>query len=389
MTKLLIKLFIKDSGDGRMTAKLREKYGVLSGCVGIVLNILLAVAKLIVGTIANSISITADAVNNFSDVGSSAVSLIGFKASSKAPDKEHPFGHGRIEYIAALVVSFIILSCGLELIKTSIDKIMHPETVVFSYPAAAVLVLSILGKLWLALFNNKIAKRISSVSNKAVVADSLSDIISTTATLIALICARFTSLPVDGYMGIIVAAFIILTGISVVRDTISPLLGERPDPELVKEIEQEILSHEGITGVHDLMVHSYGPSRVFVSAHAEVPADVDINVSHDVVDNVERALKEKYGILASIHMDPIVTNDAHIAELRQKLGWIVKQIDPELSIHDLRVVDGPTHSNLIFDLVVPYKYKIPPATLSEMVTREVKKLSPTYNTVITVENSYI
>ncbi len=389
MTKLLIKLFIRDSGNGKMTARLREKYGVLSGCVGIVLNILLAVAKLIVGTIANSIAITADAVNNFSDVGSSAVSLIGAKVSAKAPDKEHPFGHGRIEYIAALVVSFIILSCGLELIKTSVDKILHPEAVVFSYPAVIVLVLSILGKLWLALFNRNVAKRISSVSNKAVVADSLSDMISTTATLIALICARFTSLPIDGYMGIVVAVFILLTGISVIRETISPLLGERPDPELVREIEREILSHPGITGVHDLMVHSYGPSRVFVSVHAEVPADADINVSHDTIDNVERILHEKYGLLASIHMDPVVTNDAHITRLRDQITQIVHQIDPELSIHDLRVVDGPTHSNLIFDLVIPYRFKIPAAALSEMVDREVKKLSPTYNTVITVENSYI
>lgn len=389
MTNLLIKLFIKDDGNASMTPKIREKFGVLSGGVGIVLNILLAGAKLVVGTIANSISITADAVNNFSDVGASAVNLIGAKAAAKAPDKEHPFGHGRIEYIAALIVSFIVLSCGLELIKTSIDKILHPEAVLFSYPAAAVLVLSILGKLWLALFNNKIAKRISSVSNKAVVADSLSDIISTSATLIALICSKFTTLPVDGYIGILVALFIIFTGISIVRDTVSPLLGERPDKELVNEIEQEILSQNGIIGVHDLMVHSYGPSRVFVSAHAEVPADADINVSHDAVDNIENNLRKKYGILATIHMDPIVTNDEHIAELRNKINWIVKQIDPELTTHDLRVVEGPTHTNVIFDVVTPYRYKIPGSSLSEMIEKEVKKINPTYNTVITVENSYI
>lgn len=388
MTKLLIKLFIKD-GDEPMTPKLREKFGVLSGSVGIVLNILLAVAKLIVGTVANSISITADAVNNFSDVGASAVNLIGAKAAAKAPDKEHPFGHGRIEYIAALIVSFIVLSCGLELIKTSIDKILHPETVLFSYPAALVLVLSILGKLWLALFNNNIAKRISSVSNKAVVADSLSDIISTSATLIALICSKFTTIPVDGYIGILVALFIIFTGVSIVKDTVSPLLGERPDPEMVKEIEREILSQDGIIGVHDLMVHSYGPSRSFVSAHAEVPADADINVSHDAVDNIENNLRKKYGILATIHMDPIVTNDKHITEVREKINWIVKQIDPLLTTHDLRVVEGPTHTNIIFDVVTPFHYKIPGTALTDMIEREVKKINPTYNTVITVENSYI
>lgn len=388
MTKLLIKLFIKDA-NGQMTPQLREKFGVLSGGVGIVLNILLAVAKLIVGTIANSISITADAVNNFSDVGASAVNLIGAKAAAKAPDKEHPFGHGRIEYIAALIVSFIVLSCGLELIKTSIDKILHPEAVLFSYPAVIVLVISILGKLWLALFNNNIAKRISSVSNKAVVADSLSDIISTSATLIALICSKFTTIPVDGYIGILVALFIIFTGVSIVKDTVSPLLGERPDPEMVKEIEREILSQDGIIGVHDLMVHSYGPSRSFVSAHAEVPADADINVSHDAVDNIENNLRKKYGILATIHMDPIVTNDEHVSELRNKINWIVKQIDPELTTHDLRVVEGPTHTNIIFDVVTPFRYKIPGSTLSKMIEKEVKKINPTYNTVITVENSYI
>ena len=387
MTSLLIRLFIRD--DGRLTPRLREKYGILSGAVGIVLNVLLAAAKMAVGMLSNSIAVTADAVNNFSDVGASAVSLIGFKASAKAPDREHPFGHGRIEYIAALIVSFIILSCGLELIKTSIGKILHPEFVLFSYPAAAVLVVSILGKLWLALFNHKIAKRISSVSNKAVVADSLSDMISTSATLIALICAKYTALPIDGYIGILVAVFILVTGIGILKDTVSPLLGERPDQALVEEIEKEILSQEGITGLHDLMVHSYGPSRIFVSAHAEVPADVDINVSHDAVDNIERSLKEKYGILASIHMDPVITNDKHIAQLHREIDRIVREIDPELSIHDLRVVDGPTHTNLIFDLVVPYRYRLPSAALSEMVDREVKKISPTYHTVITVENSYI
>lgn len=387
MTNLLIRLFIRDSGP--MTPRLRERYGILSGAVGIVLNLLLAVAKMVIGSLSNSIAITADAVNNFSDVGASAVSLIGFKAAAKAPDREHPFGHGRIEYIAALIVSFIILSCGVELIKTSIGKILHPEAVVFSYPAVAVLVLSILGKLWLALFNHRIAQKISSVSSKAVVADSVSDMVSTAATLLALICARFTSVPLDGYMGVLVAAFIIATGIGILKDTVSPLLGERPDPALVEEIEQEILSQEGITGVHDLMVHSYGPSRIFISAHAEVPDNVDINISHDAVDHIERKLRQKYGILASIHMDPVVTNDAHITHLHREVEQIVRKIDPAFSIHDLRVVEGPTHTNLIFDLVIPYRYPVPTPALSEMVDREIKKINPTYHTDITVENSYI
>lgn len=387
MTNLLIRLFIRDSGP--MTPRLRERYGILSGAVGIVLNLLLAVAKMVIGSLSNSIAITADAVNNFSDVGASAVSLIGFKAAAKAPDREHPFGHGRIEYIAALIVSFIILSCGVELIKTSIGKILHPEAVVFSYPAVAVLVLSILGKLWLALFNHRIARKISSVSSKAVVADSVSDMVSTSATLLALICARFTSVPLDGYMGVLVAAFIIATGIGILKDTVSPLLGERPDPALVEEIEQEILSQEGITGVHDLMVHSYGPSRIFISAHAEVPDNVDINISHDAVDHIERKLRQKYGILASIHMDPVVTNDAHITHLHREVEQIVRKIDPAFSIHDLRVVEGPTHTNLIFDLVIPYRYPVPTPALSEMVDREIKKINPTYHTDITVENSYI
>lgn len=388
MTNLLIKLFIKDY-ENPDDPKTREKYGVLSGIVGIVLNVLLAAAKFSAGILSNSISITADAVNNFSDAGSSAVTLAGFKAAGKPADKEHPFGHGRMEYIAALIVSFIVLLFGLELIKSSIDKIIHPVPSVFSYTTLTVLLISIAAKLWLAFFNRTIGKRIHSLANKAVVLDSLSDIAATTVTIIALVCSMYTTLPVDGYMGVVVALFILYTGFGIIKDTIGPLLGETPDPAVVQEIEKEILSYEGVVGVHDLVIHCYGPGRLFASAHAEVPADVDVMKSHDTIDLIERSLLDKYGVLASIHMDPIVTNDAHIARLREEVCGIVTGMDHALSIHDFRVVEGPTHTNLIFDLVTPYEYPLKAAELAEAVDCAVKQLNPAYYTVITVENSFI
>lgn len=357
MTKLLIKLFIKDA-DNTANAAVRSRYGVLSGAVGIACNLLLTIAKFLIGSLTNSIAITADAVNNLSDAGSSAVTLFSFKAANRPADDEHPFGHGRIEYIAALGVAFLILMMGFELVRSSIDKIMHPEALSFSVPALIVLLLSIGVKIWMALFNHQLGKRIDSPAVGAVVMDSVSDTAATTVSMLALILSKFTSLPLDGYMGIIVALFIFYTGIQIVRDTVGNLLGQAPDPKLVKALETEILSFEGVVGVHDLIVHDYGPNRIFASAHAEVPSNADIMKSHDTIDLIEREIKKKFHMDMVIHMDPIVVEDEQVNRLRLQLSEIVRSIDPRFTIHDFRMVEGPTHTNLIFDLVIPHNCKM-------------------------------
>ena len=357
MTKLLIKLFIKDA-DNTANAAVRSRYGVLSGAVGIACNLLLTIAKFLIGSLTNSIAITADAVNNLSDAGSSAVTLFSFKAANRPADDEHPFGHGRIEYIAALGVAFLILMMGFELVRSSIDKIMHPEALSFSVPALIVLLLSIGVKIWMALFNHQLGKRIDSPAVGAVVMDSVSDTAATTVSMLALILSKFTSLPLDGYMGIIVALFIFYTGIQIVRDTVGNLLGQAPDPKLVKALETEILSFEGVVGVHDLIVHDYGPNRIFASAHAEVPSNADIMKRHDTIDLIEREIKKKFHMDMVIHMDPIVVEDEQVNRLRLQLSEIVRSIDPRFTIHDFRMVEGPTHTNLIFDLVIPHNCKM-------------------------------
>ncbi|MFR9110316.1 MAG: cation diffusion facilitator family transporter [Acutalibacteraceae bacterium] len=357
MTKLLIKLFIKDA-DNTANAAVRSRYGVLSGAVGIACNLLLTIAKFLIGSLTNSIAITADAVNNLSDAGSSAVTLFSFKAANRPADDEHPFGHGRIEYIAALGVAFLILMMGFELVRSSIDKIMHPEALSFSVPALIVLLLSIGVKIWMALFNHQLGKRIDSPAVGAVVMDSVSDTAATTVSMLALILSKITSLPLDGYMGIIVALFIFYTGIQIVRDTVGNLLGQAPDPKLVKALETEILSFEGVVGVHDLIVHDYGPNRIFASAHAEVPSNADIMKSHDTIDLIEREIKKKFHMDMVIHMDPIVVEDEQVNRLRLQLSEIARSIDPRFTIHDFRMVEGPTHTNLIFDLVIPHNCKM-------------------------------
>lgn len=388
MTKLLLKIFIKDY-DNVQNSKVREKYGVLSGAVGIFCNVLLTVAKFIIGTVTNSIAITADAVNNLSDAASSGITLLSFKAANKPADDDHPFGHGRIEYISALAVAFIVLLMGIELIKSSIDKILNPEALAFSRPALAVLLISIGVKIWMAIFNRSLGKRINSPAMTAVVMDSVSDTAATSVSMIALILSKFTAIPLDGYMGIIVALFIVYTGISIVKETAGMLMGETPDPELVKELEKEILSYEGVIGVHDLMVHNYGPNRIFASAHAEVSAADDIMESHDTIDCIERDVMEKFKLQLVLHMDPIVVDDENINRLRMETNNIIKEINEELSMHDFRAAPGPTHTNLIFDLVVPFNMKQSKKELSDAVSNGVReKLGDNYYTVITVEHSY-
>ena len=389
MIELLARLFIRNS---RHTddPRVRTAYGMLCSAVAITLNILLAAAKFVVGTLAGSVSITADAMNNLSDVGSGALTLVGFRLSGKKPDLEHPFGHGRIEYVCALIVSFIILLMGGELIRSSVAKILHPEPLQFSMTALIVLLASIGVKIWMAVFNRNIGKRINSTAVGAVVMDSVSDTAATTVSMTALILSKFTSVPLDGYMGIVVALFIIATGIGIFKDTMNELLGAPASPETVQEIENDILSYEGVIGVHDLMVHDYGPGRMFASAHVEVPSDCDIMACHDTIDRIERDIKKKFAINIVLHMDPIVVDDEHINALREKVGELIKEVDPRFTMHDFRMVEGPTHTNLIFDLVVPHKYPFTKGQIKELISDKIStEIGENYYAVMTVENSFV
>ena len=387
MTELLIKLFV---GDGKCVKdpKVRSAYGKLSGAVGIAVNLILSAAKFLVGLLTGSITVTADAVNNLSDAGSSIITLFGFKLSEKPADKEHPYGHGRIEYISALTVSIFVIIMGVELLKSSVEKIRTPETIDFNYIAVGVLVLSIFGKLWLAFFNWKLGKKINSTATKAVVTDSLSDTASTFVALVSLIVSHKTGFNCDGYFGAAVSLLILWSGISLVKETLAPLLGQPPEKEFYEQIKKEIMSYDGIVGVHDLIIHDYGPSRLFASAHAEVPADVDIMQSHDTIDLIEHQIKKKYGMLISIHLDPIVVNDERINELHELTEKAVKEINPEFSIHDFRVVDGTTHTNLIFDVVVTYDEKRSPSEITSLISEKLSKIDERFFCVITVDYSF-
>lgn len=388
MTKLLIKLFIKDS-ENTSDEKVRAKYGVLSGIVGIVLNVILSVFKMIFGAITRSVSIIADGANNIFDAVSSIISLIGFKISGKPADDEHPFGHGRIEYVSALTLAFIILIMGFELIKSSVEKFSNPETVIFSVPAVVVLVFSILAKIWLAAFNKTVGKKINSVAVNAVVADSIGDIAATTCSLIALVASKFTTLPVDAVMGIIVALVVVYAGIGIIKDTLGPLLGEPPAKEIVDELEKLVMSYDGIIGIHDLVLHSYGHSKVIGSLHAEVPSDVDIMHSHDTIDVIERDIKEKLGIEISIHMDPILMNDPLTEELRELTAKVIGEISSEITFHDFRVVTGKTHTNLIFDIVVPRASLLKDDEIKALIDKKIKEENENYFTVINIDRSYV
>lgn len=386
MTQLLIKLFVKDYQNTASEA-VRVRYGTLSGMVGIAINIILSVSKMIFGAITKSISIIADGANNTFDAISSIINLVGFKISGKPADDEHPFGHGRIEYVSALTLSFFILIMGVELIKTSVDKFRNPETVIFSIPAVIVLVVSILAKLWLAIFNRNVGKRINSVAVDAIVTDSLGDIAATTCSLIALVASKFTDLPIDAIMGIVVALVIIYAGIDIIKGTIGPLLGEPPEKETVDRLEKLVMSYDGVVGIHDLVLHCYGHSKIYGSLHAEVPADVDILHSHDTIDLIERQVKEQLGIEISIHMDPII-NDERTHELKDEVNRIVKELCPEASIHDFRIVDGPTHTNLIFDAVLPRKSPLTEQEFNELITKKIKEKDEKYFTVINIDRSF-
>lgn len=388
MSELLLRLFIKNHQDTK-NPDVREKYGYLGSVTGIIINIFLAAAKYLIGVITNSIAITADAVNNLSDSVSCVITLVSFKMANMKPDKEHPFGHGRIEYVAALIVGFIVELMGYELIKSSIGKIRNPEAVVFSVPAVIVLLISIGGKIWLAVFNRHLGKKIDSPAMSAVVADSISDTTATAITLISLVVSLFTDFPLDGYMGVVVSLFILYSGFGILKESVGIILGKPPEKELVDELVEFIMSHDEILGIHDLVIHSYGATRTFASVHTEISSDGDLLRAHDTIDSIERLTKEKFGIELVIHMDPIVTNDEKTESYYQYIHKTVKDFDSSLSIHDFRVVEGPTHTNLIFDIVIPHKYKLTEKELIAEINNLVHKDNENYFLVITVDNCYI
>ena len=398
MTNLLIKLFIKDNDISNLET--RGKYGVLSSATGIVVNILLSIVKLFIGIIANSISIISDALNNITDVGSSVVTMIGFKISQKKIDKDHPWGHGRMEYITAFIVDIIILMVGFELLKSSIDKIIHPELPAVNNVTIIILVIAVLTKLWLFLFYKKIAKTIDSNAIKGNAYDSISDSISTLVVLISAVVAKLCGISIDGYASLIVSVFILFTGYKAIKETVDLLLGMKPDPEFIRDIEEEAKKYDMISGIHDIMVHDYGPGRKIVSFHAEVPADGDICKVHDIIDQMEQDLFEKFNCITTIHMDPIVVDNKEINDIETserliidkkelKISKIVKGLNPEFSIHDFRMTDGGKRVNLIFDLVVPRDKEYDKEQIIKNIQQKIHEKDNKYYAVIKVETSYI
>ena len=355
MTDFLVNKFIKDSTNIEST-EVRTRYGMLASVVGIFCNVLLFSVKLTIGLILSSLAVTADAFNNLSDAASSIISFIGVKMAGKPADAEHPSGHGRIEYIAALIVSFLVIEVGFTFFKSSISKILHPEEISFDLVPFVILILSILVKLWMAFFNNKLGKRIDSKVMLATAADSLGDVITTSATVLSIIICHFTSINVDAIAGLIVSAIVIWSGISIAKDTLEPLIGERVPAELYQKITDIVESYDGIVGTHDLIVHNYGPNRSMATIHAEVPNDINIDVSHEIIDKIERDVKKDLNILLVIHMDPVEMRDEEVLSLREKTSRIVHALDPELNFHDFRVLKENEQRNLIFDLVIPDSY---------------------------------
>lgn len=383
----LARRFIPD-WENTQDPTVRQRYGTLSGAVGIVLNTLLSVGKLAAGALSGSLAMTADALNNLTDAGSSVVTLVGFRLAGQKADKDHPFGHGRAEYLSGLIVSLIILLVGFELGKSSVEKILHPTEVTFSWVAVGVLAASILVKLWMWRFNRTLSGHIGSEALGATAADSLSDCVATGAVLLGTLIAHFSSVALDGFLGLAVAVFILRAGYSAAKDTLDPLLGRPADPALVEEIRRTALACPEIVGIHDLVIHDYGPGRVMASLHAEVPADADILAAHDAIDAVERTLRERCGIEAVLHMDPIATGDGQVAEMRGRVLELVRGIDPSLAIHDFRMTAGPMHTNLIFDVVLPYASPMTPAQLVGEIQERVAGMEGNYYAVVKVDRPY-
>ena len=389
MTKLLISLFVKNSGNVT-DAKVRSAYGTLGGMVGIICNLLLFAGKFFAGIITGAISITADAFNNLSDAASSIITLIGFYIAGKPADEDHPFGHGRMEYVSGLIVSLAILLMGFELLKSSIEKIIHPENITFQIISVVILIVSILVKFWMAVFNKNIGNRIQSEAMNATATDSLNDCISTAAVLGGMLIFYFLGYNLDGIIGVLVACFVLWGGYGAIKDTLNPLLGELPDPQLVDNIEDMVMRHDMVIGVHDMIVHDYGPGRRIVSLHAEVPYTVDIMEAHDMIDHIEMRLMQEYQCEATIHMDPVVTDDEETTKTKEKIQTLIDQYDKTLSIHDFRMVTGKTHTNVIFDLVVPYGKKYDVKKILKDIRQKIREEMPgQYFAVIKVDRKTI
>ena len=388
MITFLSRILIKDYKNFT-SPTVRIRYGMLCGAVGILFNILLFTGKIIAGTLTGSIGITADAFNNLSDAGSASITLIGFRLSDAKADKEHPFGHGRFEYIAGLIVSMAILLMGFELGKSSIDKILHPAPVTFSFLALGVLIASILTKLYMFFYNRGIGKKIDSAAMRATAMDSFSDVAATSTVLISTLIGKWTGWMIDGYAGLLVAMFIGYTGIRAAKETISPLLGQPPAKEFVDKIEQIVMAQDGVIGVHDLVVHDYGPGRRMISLHAEVPADGDMIQLHDSVDNLEKQLRKECGCEAVIHMDPVEMNNKETNRLRAETLTILSELDDRLTLHDFRVVAGPTHINLVFDVVVPFDFSMTDEAVRKAINERVHALEGKCYAVIDIDKSSI
>lgn len=387
MTSLLIRLFIRNNDV--KDAEVRRRYGYLGSFTGIVLNILLFIGKIIAGIIAGAVSVIADAFNNLSDAGSSILTLIGFKFAGRPADKEHPYGHGRMEYVTGLIVSFVIMMMGFELFKSSAEKIISPEEVAFRPLALGILVASVLVKLWMALFNRKLGNIINSTALKATATDSLTDSIATSVVILSMVVSKLTGFNADGYTGVLVSLFIFYAGINTFKDSLTPLLGSRPDKEFVTEIYQRVMSYPDICGVHDLMVHDYGVGNLVVSLHAEVPCQMDFEKAHELIDIIEDDLKKEYSCLATIHMDPVASHDEETQNTKAMVVKLVTEIDESLTIHDFRMTKGTTHINLLFDVVVPYGFRYSDEQTVELIRTRLHDIDEKYFAVVVVDKDMV
>ena len=389
MTDLLVKMFVKNYEDTD-NISVRTAYGVLASGVGIACNVLLSLAKMMVGMLLHSVSVMADAFNNLSDAGSSIIGLVGVKMAEKPADEDHPFGHGRIEYVAALIVAFLVIEVGFTFFKDSISKIRHPEELRFQMVSIVILGMSILVKLWLGMFNKKLGKKIDSQVMMATAADSLGDVIATAATVVSILFWKVTGINIDGFVGLGVSLVVMWAGIGIARDTLEPLIGEATTPEDYRRIKKFVEKYDGIMGSHDLIVHNYGPGRSMASIHAEVPNNVSIEVSHEIIDRIERDAAKELGIFIVIHMDPLETEDQTVLKVRKKTEKAVEELDSRCSIHDFRMVKGEDQTNLIFDLVVPREYSEKKGDeLMIRVIERMQEIDKRYQCVITLENSFV
>ncbi|MBQ9956184.1 MAG: cation transporter [Ruminococcus sp.] len=387
MTKLLVKHFVKDS-ENTTDIQVRERYGTLSSIVGIFCNILLFLLKYIMGTLSNSIAIVSDAFNNLSDSASCIVTLMGYKISAKPADKDHPFGHGRMEYLTSLIIATVIIVMGVELMKSSVSKIISPEEVEFRAVVLISLILSVAVKLWLSRFNTVLGKKINSTVMLATAKDSKNDVVATAITIVSLICSLFTDLPVDGVIGIIVSLFVLKAGIEIIRDTVDELLGKPADAEITRQICNIVCRDSRIIGIHDLIIHNYGPGNMFGSCHAEIRSDEDFISAHDLIDRIEHEIHNKLKISMSIHMDPIETDNAQINHCKTVVSGILRKISPRLSFHDFRAVTGDTHTNLIFDVVIPFDMELSNSEIKKQIDNALADEPVKYYTVITFDREY-